>query len=943
MLTKYTAFFLLIHTVLIFSFPSFAQDWKPMGPENVYNLAPSCGLAASKIDNSHYSYIYNDEKNLIIVKMFKNDELYNIDTIPLKGLPNYQIALSVSNSGILHIAYFDYGEEINKRFNLLKYINNKWVKIDYQLRSQYISSIDIQFSPVTDFLYLLYSTPSEGTVLKTYTGTEWLSSQISINQLTLPKMGISKKDEVYILTPEAYDGAYSKLVLMKRENNIWQKIETNNIVQQSFLGMDFEISPSGIPYVIYPNNVGGGVVAVVIKLINQNWQNVGDIIPSALSESGEHHLNIAIDQNDIPYISFLADYDYGLRCYRFIDNWEYIKGVTKDNGFSLDMVLDNVGYPIIGFTHPGLRYRDVIFRYNGEEWYEPVPSSISSHYANSLDMIVTKEGISYIAYSIEDKIVIKRFIEGEWEQVFTVVKASNPKNIEFTFSDNGQFYLAYLEEFLDDKGYRLINKPVIKVYEEDKWKTLESVGLSQGDCTDLSLEIAPDGTPYISYIDINSSLGFVKKFNGVEWSNPAQLDLINKISLLKLKISNDNIPHIIYKEGRNIIVQKLEDTKWKPIGLAEENGEYVSGDLHLRFNQENKPIICYPSGYIIVIKEYKDNRWNYLNRDFRINTSEFHPYRLVTAMSVSPKGRIIVISGSFVYEYFEGIWTQFQEKIPAHVTPTGNFCLETDKNENNFFSYTTSGGIYAIHTGNINNNIYQILPNKIRLMSSGNSCIGTSDGKLVLKIDDDLVYQARLTNESYNYYMVFKDSTSIENLNAGIYKLTISPKEYPLSQLVYTIKISEPEPLSVYSISKEGNLKLKLQGGENYFISLNGTEFKTNEKEFTLPLHTGSNFLKVKTDKSCQGEYSEKFFMNENVDIYPNPFINHLNISDTADNIGEIVKIELFDTSGKKVFETSTKKHTNILTVDLPEIQSGAYILVKKEGNSTISKKIVKR
>ncbi|HLV13983.1 MAG TPA: endonuclease [Xanthomarina sp.] len=71
--------------------------------------------------------------------------------------------------------------------------------------------------------------------------------------------------------------------------------------------------------------------------------------------------------------------------------------------------------------------------------------------------------------------------------------------------------------------------------------------------------------------------------------------------------------------------------------------------------------------------------------------------------------------------------------------------------------------------------------------------------------------------------------------------------------------------------------------------------------------------------------------------IYPNPVDNNLNIQFKG---SDKIQVEIFDILGKKVFNRTLQQSQNI---PLENLKSGIYIMKLTQGNSTITKKLIKK
>ncbi|HAI17198.1 MAG TPA: endonuclease I, partial [Xanthomarina gelatinilytica] len=85
------------------------------------------------------------------------------------------------------------------------------------------------------------------------------------------------------------------------------------------------------------------------------------------------------------------------------------------------------------------------------------------------------------------------------------------------------------------------------------------------------------------------------------------------------------------------------------------------------------------------------------------------------------------------------------------------------------------------------------------------------------------------------------------------------------------------------------------------------------------------------------GLLSNEEFSQETFNIYPNPVSNQLNIQL---NSTEKTQIEIYNILGKRVL---TKTIHQSQSIQLDNLNSGVYILKLTQGNTTISKKLIKK
>lgn len=241
--------------------------------------------------------------------------------------------------------------------------------------------------------------------------------------------------------------------------------------------------------------------------------------------------------------------------------------------------------------------------------------------------------------------------------------------------------------------------------------------------------------------------------------------------------------------------------------------------------------------------------------------------------------------------------------------------------------------------------IFTLSPDNFKLTVTSVTCKGTSDGALTLTAAANLNYKATITGNGLNMTQLFTSLTTINNLNAGTYNVCITVSEQPDYQQCYSVIITEPQDLSVYSTVNDADktVTLSLAGATAYSIDLNGVKYFTRDNSITLPLAEGNNNVTVNTDRLCQGIIQKLINFSGNISPYPVPFQNtlFLNIGNT---IASNVSLEIYDVSqGRKILSKQFGNQSGVLQLDVSNLSYGAYVLHLKMNNSEKIFKITKK
>jgi len=259
---------------------------------------------------------------------------------------------------------------------------------------------------------------------------------------------------------------------------------------------------------------------------------------------------------------------------------------------------------------------------------------------------------------------------------------------------------------------------------------------------------------------------------------------------------------------------------------------------------------------------------------------------------------------------------------------------------------TDTSGLSATKTFNITADGSKTLAlNNFQVSATSVTCKGANDGSINIKATGNFNYTATITGNDLNKTITFTTSAAVNNLVPGTYNICIAVPENSNYQQCYSLVITEPQDLSVYSTINDADrtITLAMAGGDKYNIQLNGAFYSTSESSITLPLADGNNNLVVTTDKLCQGTQQKMINISGKMSPYPVPFQNtlYLNLGNT---VSDNVAIEINDVStGKQVYSKQFGSQAGVLQMDVTGLGYGVYVLHLKMGNSEKIFKISKK
>ena len=229
------------------------------------------------------------------------------------------------------------------------------------------------------------------------------------------------------------------------------------------------------------------------------------------------------------------------------------------------------------------------------------------------------------------------------------------------------------------------------------------------------------------------------------------------------------------------------------------------------------------------------------------------------------------------------------------------------------------------------------LPTNNFSITKSERCVGTNSISIA-SARADLDYTVTVSGAISQTTSFSGSSYNIENLSAGTYSvcLTVDGVSSSVYQRCYSMTITEPQPLSVYSITDPGNnsVTFNLDGGMIYNITHNGITTQTKESTYTVSLKAGMNSIDINTGIGCQGEFGTTYFNSSPVDLAPNPFKSSVKLYVGGDD--EAVSVSVFNMTGNQVLRVDKVLEfgSRTLEINTTSLMAGSY-LIKINGATT--------
>jgi hypothetical protein len=248
--------------------------------------------------------------------------------------------------------------------------------------------------------------------------------------------------------------------------------------------------------------------------------------------------------------------------------------------------------------------------------------------------------------------------------------------------------------------------------------------------------------------------------------------------------------------------------------------------------------------------------------------------------------------------------------------------------------------------------IFELPDNNNKIQITSTSCVGSNDGSLKFSVtDSSFDYTVRLIglrsqNQGISSHEIIgaSNSLSVTGLSEGLYSACFSVNGQPGYEQCFEVLIEQPQPLSALIGINESSLitNIELEGSDNYNIEVNGAKHDVRGNNFTAALRTGVNNIKVSTDKNCQGLVEKQVFLSEEIQYYPNPTINDVNVHVSGKDKRVIVSV--YSIKGELIYsrEQEIEDFSRLTEIDLESQTTGTYMVTME--SKTVRKvfKIVK-
>lgn len=178
----------------------------------------------------------------------------------------------------------------------------------------------------------------------------------------------------------------------------------------------------------------------------------------------------------------------------------------------------DVHIPFVAYKDSGNENKATVRSLNGTSWPVLGAAGLSSANILGTSLAISEDGVPYLAYvdgGNGNKATVQMY-DGSWSSVGTEgFSPAAVDRVSLAVSGSGasrKLYVAFKDASASDKA-------TILSFDGALWSPVGSAGVSVGTVNLVTVSVAPDGTPFIAYIDgvVGTGRAVVRKFDGSGW------------------------------------------------------------------------------------------------------------------------------------------------------------------------------------------------------------------------------------------------------------------------------------------------------------------------------------------------------------------------------------------------------------------------------------------
>jgi hypothetical protein len=379
-----------------------------------------------------------------------------------------------------------------------------------------------------------------------------------------------------------------KVTVMKFNGLSWEAVGAVGFTEGEASSINIAIS-NGIPYVAFTDEANENK-ATVMKFNGSNWVNAGQ---AGFSSGRATSIALAMNK-DIPFVAFIDNMQYNKMTVMKLNDegWTVLgsAGFTNGSVSVISLAFDDEK-PFVSYRDSETDMKASVMTFNETNWEQVGIKGFSGGTHDANKCLAVAGGIPYVAsWDSNAKAAVYKFDGTNWAALGSSdISVGQANYASIDISDAGILYLAFSD--LGNMG-----KLVVKKFVDGNWEEVGDAA-SPGDVSNINVAVSNNGIPFVAYRDH----WFMRRTSVVQYSNVTKItDLIDNpefsiypnpsngkftIESVDLKSQNFNI-EIINQLGQVVLYKQSGFSQRIKIDLSgSENGIY-----NVKLKNQNKEL-----------------------------------------------------------------------------------------------------------------------------------------------------------------------------------------------------------------------------------------------------------------------------------------------------------------------------------------------------------------